>query len=145
MSIKTLKDPGAYAAKYGTRANAAVNDYVAGVNAATGQAAAAAAAADKWQQGVTAASAKAAFITKVNAAGDAAWKAGVASKGQARYGPGVTAGQQKWATSVQKFFAAMKAVSLPPRGLRGSAQNAQISAAIQAALHAAKTGGAPGS
>lgn len=144
MSLKTLKDPGAYASKYATRAQAAVNDYTAGVNASTGQAAAAVAAADKWQQGVSAASAKAAFVAKINAAGDAAWKNGVATKGQARYGPGVAAGQNKWAASVGKFFAAMKGVSLPPRGLRGSAQNAQISATIQAALHAAKTGSTGG-
>jgi hypothetical protein len=144
MSIKTLKDANAYAAKFANRAQAAANDYVAGVQASTGQAAAAAAAADKWQQGVSAASAKAAFVANVNAAGDAMWKAGVQSKGQARYGPGVQAGQNKWAAKVQKFFTALKAVTLPPRGLRGSAQNAQISAAVQAALHAAKTGGAPG-
>ncbi len=144
MSIKTLKDSSAYAAKYATRAGAAVNDYVAGVQGSTGQAAAAAAASDKWQQGVTAAGAKARFAANVAAAGDAGWKAGVAAKGQARYAPGVQAGQQKWATKVQKFFAALKGVSLPPRGLRGSAQNAQISAAVQAALHNAKVGGTGG-
>lgn len=141
MSIKTLKDAGSYAQKYASRAGAAVNDYLAGVNAASGQAAAAAAAADKWQQGVSAPSAKAAFTNNVTAAGDQAWKAGVTAKGQARYAPGVAAGQQKWANSVQKFFATLKGLSLPPRGLRGSAQNAQISAQVQAALHATKTGG----
>lgn len=141
MSIKTLKDAGSYAQKFATRAGAAVNDYVAGVNGATGQAAAAAAAADKWQQGVTAASAKAAFANNVTAAGDAAWKAGVTAKGQARYAPGVQAGQNKWAAKVAKYFAVLKGLSLPPRGLRGSAQNAQISAQVQQALHAAKTGG----
>jgi hypothetical protein len=144
MSIKTLKDAGAYADKFANRAGAAVNDYVTGVNGSTGQAAAAAAAADKWQQGVSAASAKTRFVNNVTAAGDAMWKAGVTSKGQTRYAPGVTAGKQKWANNVQKFFAALKGLSLPPRGLRGSAQNAQISATVQAALHNAKTGGATG-
>jgi hypothetical protein len=144
MSIKTLKDAGAYAEKYSTRASAAVNDFVAGVNATTGQAAAAAAAADKWQQGVSAPSAKASFISNINAAGDQAWKNGVTTKGQARYGPGVAAGKQKWANMVQKFFAALKGTTLPPRGLRGSAQNAQISAQVQSLLHATKTGGAVG-
>lgn len=142
MSIKTLKDAGSYAQKYSTRAGAAVNDYVAGVNGATGQAAAAAAAADKWQQGVSAASAKAAFVNNVNAAGDSAWKAGVASKGQARYAGGVQAGMNKWASKVGKYFAVLKGLSLPPRGLRGSAQNTQISALVATALHNAKTGGA---
>ena len=144
MSIKTLKDAGAYADKFANRAGAAVNDFIAGVNASTGQAAAAAAAADKWQQGVSAASAKAAFVANVTAAGDAMWKVGVNGKGQARYAPGVQAGKQKWANKVQKFFAVLKGLSLPPRGLRGSAQNAQISAQVQAALHATKTGGAAG-
>jgi hypothetical protein len=141
MSIKTLKDAASYANKYSTRAGAAVNDYVAGVQGSTGQAAAAAAAADKWQQGVSAASAKAAFVNNINAAGDAAWKAGVQAKGQARYAGGVQAGMNKWASKVQKYFAVLKGLSLPPRGLRGSAANAQISAQVQAALHAAKTGG----
>lgn len=144
MSIKTLKDSSAYVNKYTTRAGAAVTDYVNGVNGSTGQAAAAAAAADKWQQSVSAPSAKAAFSANVSSAGDAAWKAGVAAKGQARYAPGVQAGGNKWASKVQKFFAVLKGVTLPARGLRGSAQNAQISAIVQAALHAAKTGGAPG-
>lgn len=142
MSIKTLKDASAYSDKYANRAGAAVTDYVNGVNAATGQAAAAAAAADKWQQSVAAPSAKAAFTNNVTAAGDAMWKAGVANKGQARYAPGVQAGKTKWSGKVQKYFAVLKGLSLPPRGLRGSSQNAQISAQVQAALHAAKTGGA---
>lgn len=141
MSIKTLKDASAYADKFANRAGAAVQDYVAGVNGTTGQAAAAAAAADKWQQSVTSAAAKTNFANNVNAAGDAAWKNGVAQKGQARYAPGVAAGKGKWSANVQKYFAVLKGLSLPPRGLRGSAQNAQISATVQAALHAAKTGG----
>lgn len=144
MSIRTLKDATAYADKFANRASAAAPDYAAGVNAATGQAAAAANAADKWQQAVTSASAKANFSTNVTAAGDQAWKNGVAVKGQARYGPGVAAGKGKWASKVQKYFAVLKGLSLPPRGLRGSAQNTQISALVVAALHSAKTGGAPG-
>lgn len=144
MSIKTLKDSSAYVSKYTTRAGAAVTDYVNGVNGVTGQAAAAAAAADKWQQSVSAPSAKSAFSANVSAAGDGAWKAGVVTKGAARYAPGVQAGGNKWAGKVQKFFSALKGATLPARGLRGSAQNAQISAAVQALLHATKTGGAPG-
>jgi len=144
MSIRTLKDASAYAAKFATRAGAAVTDYTAGVNASTGQSAAAAAAADKWQMAVTSAAAKTAFANNVTAAGDQAWKAGVTAKGAARYAPGVQAGQAKWAANVNKYFQVLKGLSLPPRGLRGSAQNTQISAIVVAALHSAKTGGAPG-
>jgi len=144
MSIKTLKDAGSYVTKYTTRAGAAVQDYANGVAGASGQATAAAASADKWQQSVSAPAAKTAFVTNITAAGDTAWKNGVAQKGQARYAPGVQAGGPKWAARVSKFFAALKGLSLPPRGLRGSAANAQISAMVQAALHAAKTGGVPG-
>ena len=141
MSIKTLKDPGSYVTKYTTRASAAVQDYVNGVQGATGQAAAAAGAADKWQQAVATAAAKASFVARLNAAGDQAWKNGVTQKGQARYAPGVQAGGTKWSTGVGKYFAVLKGLSLPARGLRGSAQNAQISAMVQSALHAAKAGG----
>lgn len=140
MSIKTLKDASAYAQKFATRAAAAANDYTNGVAGATGQAAAAANAAQKWQQAVSSPAAVANFANNVTTAGDAAWKAGVAAKGGARYGPGVQAGMNKWANKVSKYFQVLKGLSLPPRGLRGSAQNAQISAAVQAALHAAKTG-----
>lgn len=144
MSIRTLKDASAYADKFANRAGAASPDYAAGVAATTGQAAAAANAADKWQQSVTTAAAKANFSANVTAAGDAAWKTGVQVKGQSRYGPGVAAGKQKWANKVQKYFAVLKSISLPARGLRGSAQNTQISAIVVAALHNAKTGGTPG-
>jgi len=141
MSIRTLKDASAYADKFATRAGAASQDFLTGVQAATGQAAAAAGAADKWQQSVTSAAARNAFVANLNAAGDAAWKAGVANKGASRYAPGVQAGKGKWAAKVQKYFAVLKGLSLPPRGLRGSAQNTQISAMVVAALHNAKTGG----
>lgn len=142
MSLRTLKDPSAYAGKFATRAQNASADYAAGVAGASGQATAAAAAADSWQQSVSSANAKAAFVANVTAAGDAAWKAGVAAKGANRYGPGAAAGQQKWAAKVAKYFSAMKSANLGPRGLRGSPQNVQRSQAIINALHAAKTGGA---
>lgn len=144
MSIKTLKDAGSYVQKYTTRAAAATTDYVNGVQGATGQAAAAAAAVNKWQQAVASPAAAAAFQNNLTAAGDQAWKNGVQQKGQARYAPGVQAGGGKWANKVGKYFAVLKGLSLPARGLRGSAQNAQISAQVQAALHAAKTGATPG-
>jgi hypothetical protein len=144
MSLKTLKDSSAYADKYSNRAGAAQQDYANGVAGATGQAAAAAAAVTKWQAAVASPTAAAAFTANINAAGDGAWKAGVAAKGVVRYGPGVAAGKGKWANKVQKYFTALKGLSLPARGLRGSAQNAQISALVQATLHATKTGGAPG-
>jgi hypothetical protein len=142
MSLRTLKDPTAYASKFATRAQNAATDYANGVAGASGQAAAAAAAADQWQQSVSSPTAKAAFVANVSAAGDAAWKAGVSAKGAGRYGPGAAAGQQKWAAKVQKYFSAMKSVNLGPRGLRGSPQNAARANAIANALHAAKTGGA---
>lgn len=127
-------------AKWNTRANAASGDWVNGVNATTvnpGQAAAAQvavfqsnfiAAIPKWQ-------AKVGNMTLAN------WQQQTVAKGQARYGPGITAGQTKYQTAITKILAAEKSIvsSLPPRGNRS--QNIQRSVAFQEAMGAAADAG----
>lgn len=140
MPIK-MKDPGTLAQKYSTRASAAATDYANGVASASGQAAAAVAAADTWGAAVSAPSAKALFVKHLNAAGDAAWQAGVKSKGASRYPQGVQTGAPKWATNVAPYFAALASLNLPPRGLRRSAQNFARVQAVDTALAAVKTQG----
>lgn len=141
MALK-VKDPSAASTKWANRAGAAQPDYQTGVMNTTGQAQAAVSAADTWQQSVAAASAKTQFIKNLQAAGDAAWQAGVKNKGAARYAQGVSVAKDKYAAKVTPYFAALASLNLPPRGLRRSAQNYARVQAVGTALAAVKTGGA---
>jgi len=136
----TMKDPNSLAQKYSTRASAAAQDYANGVAATTGQAAAAAAAVATWQAAVNSPSAAKAFTTNLQKAGDAAWQMGVKNKGAGRYAQGVQNGATKWATNVAPYFSALSALSLPARGLRGSAQNISRVQAVDTSLHNVKVG-----
>lgn len=138
MAIK-VKDPGTVANKWSTRAQGAVNDYKAGAaSPKQSQSAAAVAAAPLWQQAVQSPAALAAFTAGLNKAGDQGWLAGVNNKGAARYAGGITAGLQKFTNNITPFLQAISAINLPPKGLRGSAQNIQRVAAIAQALHSLK-------
>lgn len=138
MPIK-VKDPGTVATKWSTRAQGAVNDYKAGAQAPKQpQNAAALASAPLWQQAVTSAAALNAFQAGLRAAGDAGWLNGVMNKGAARYPGGITAGVAKFTANITPFLQAIAGLSLPAKGIRGSAQNIQRVAVIAAALHSLK-------
>lgn len=109
------------AAKWVQRASAAAQTYTTAVATSNvDQAGLAAAAQPLWAAGVQLAAANNTFATGVQKAGTASWKAGVASKGSARYSGGVTAGQPKYATNVAPYLAALSNLTLPPRGVKGS-------------------------
>lgn len=138
MAIK-VKDPTTVANKWSARAQGAVNDYAAGAaSPKQSQSASAIASADLWQQAVTGPGAKSAFTSGLSKAGDQGWLNGVNTKGKARYAGGITAGMTKFQTNIAPFLQAIAGVNLPPKGLRGSAQNIQRVAAIAAALHSLK-------
>lgn len=138
MPIK-VKDPTTVANKWSTRAQGAVNDYAAGAaSPKQSQSASAIAAAPLWQQAVASPAAAAAFTSGLNKAGDQGWLNGVNTKGKARYAGGITAGMSKFQTNIAPFLSAIAAVTLPAKGLRGSAQNIQRVAVIAAALHSLK-------
>lgn len=128
-------------AKWNTRANAASGDWATGINNVTvnpGQAAAA--QGDVWQANVIASRPK--WQAAVGNMDLAAWKSQTTTKGQARYGPGITAGQQKYQAKITKILATEKAIvsGLPPRGNR--AQNIQRSVQFQEQMGAAADQGA---
>lgn len=138
MPIK-VKDPAASAQKYITNTANAVNAYKAGVQAPkTSQSAAAIAAAGTWQQAVQSPQAKAAFTSGLNRAGDQAWMNGALNKGAARYPQGTQLAAPKWQSNVQPYLQVIASQNLPPRGIRGAAQNWQRSQALGQALHQAK-------
>lgn len=127
-------------AKWNTRAGAATQDWVNGIQATTtnpGPAAAAnvagfqqnfIAAIPKWQ----------AAMGNLNLA---TWQATTVAKGQPRYAQGVTAGQTKYQTKITKILAVEKQIvaTLPARGNR--AQNIARSTAFQEAMGAAADAG----
>ena len=138
MAIK-VKDPATVSAKWSTRAQGAVNDYKAGVQSPKqSQNAAAIAAAPLWQQAVTSPAALNAFQAGLRAAGEQGWLNGALNKGAARYPGGITAGVGKFSANITPFLQAIAGLSLPAKGIRGSAQNIQRVAAVASALHSLK-------
>jgi hypothetical protein len=138
MAIK-VKDPSTVAAKWTTRASAAVNDYKAGAaSPKASQSQSAIAAAPLWQQAVTSPAAMNAFQSGLRTAGDQGWLNGVNNKGAARYPQGIAAGQQKFQNNITPFLQVIAGLNLPQKGLRGSAQNLQRVATVAQALHTAK-------
>jgi len=91
-----------------------------------------------YEAGVTQAIAKKRFGKGVKAAGDDTWQRGATEKGTARWGPGVTLAQDKYARNFAPFRDAIERVTLPPRFARRDPRNLQRVAAIVNALSAAK-------
>jgi hypothetical protein len=138
MAMK-VKDISMVSTKYVNRASAAAADYNAGVQASSGQAAAAIAAIPLWVQAVTAPSASARMSAGLQKSGDAGWKDGVAKKGQQNYPNGIRAGANKYTTNVQPYLQVLAGYSFQQaKGLRGSAQNAARSTEVQVLLHTAR-------
>jgi hypothetical protein len=138
MPIK-VKDPTASAAKYTNNTANAVAAYKAGVQSPKqSQSAAAIAAAPVWQQAVNSSAALAAFKSGLTKAGDAAWVAGALNKGADRYPVGTRLAAPKWQANVTPYLQIISSFNLPPKGIRGAAQNWQRSQALGLALHQAK-------
>jgi hypothetical protein len=135
MPIK-VKDPATSAQKYVTNTANAVNAYKAGVQSPKqSQSAAAVAAAGNWQQAVNSPQALAAFKSGLTKAGDTAWVNGALNKGAARYPQGTQLAAPKWQQNVQPYLQTIASFNLPPKGIRGAAQNWQRSQALGQALH----------
>jgi len=135
MAIK-VKDPGTTAGKWDNNAGNATQSYVAGINSPKqSQSAAAAAAGPRWQSAVQDPAALTRFTNHVSKGGDAAWSAGALGKGKDRYAGGIHAAKNKYQTNVSPYLAAIAGVTLPDKGIRGSAQNYNRVAAVGNALH----------
>ena len=138
----TVKSIAAATTKWAARANAAIQDYTNGVaGTQKDQAALAEAAEPTWAAGVALAAQNHTFSRGLARAGTAGWKAGVASKGATRYGPGVQASQGKYTARFGPFLQLIAGLSLTPRFPRGDPRNQQRSVDVQVALHKARAGG----
>lgn len=136
-----VKNASNISAKWSTRAQAATQDYVNGT-AGVSQAQPAIDAVSTWQAAVASPTAAKMFTTGLQASGDSGWQNGVKNKGAARYGPGVQAGAAKYQSGVAPYIAALQNLTLPPRGMRRSAQNMARVQSVVTAMIQVKTGGA---
>lgn len=137
---KTL-DPNAIATKWQQRASAATSAYTSGAqNPKADWATATAAAEPNYDAGVQQAISRKAFSNGAKKAGTASWQAGITNKGATRYGPGVTLGQNKYATDIAPYLQTISSTltTLPARGPSGSAQNIQRVQTLDTALAAKK-------
>lgn len=117
--------------RWSRRAAAAQVDYQSGVQAAAGTwQPGAAAGAQNYATGVNAAVASGAFAKGVQRAGDGKWVDRSVKLGPARFASGVQVAQPAYEAGVQPIWQRVSALTLPPKGPRGSAQNYQRPALV---------------
>lgn len=124
------------AEKFARRGQAAQQDYEAGVEGASDSdwQQGSESGAQNWASGVQDAIANDAFARGVRNP-SASWKERTLELGTGRFGQGIQASQGKYATAIQPFFDALEALSLPPRGPRGSGENFNRSQTVGQRLH----------
>jgi len=122
------------AARWSQNFGAAGPRWAAGIDAVTtAPGVAAAAAQDRYIQGVNSNASK--WAAKTAAVPLQVWKDVAKTKGQGRLASGAQAGLSKYQTAIQKVLDAEKSIigGLPPRGT--VEQNIQRSSAFQLAMH----------
>jgi hypothetical protein len=136
MEIKPLNR---IAEKWGANSALAGDSYREGVQSPRRSWAAAAAGADDARRaGLAEADARNAFVTGVNAAGDAKWKNNATILGPARFRQGVQNAKPAFSAGFSKYHSVISGVTLPPRGPKGSPENIERVRAIADALHSAR-------
>ncbi len=112
------------AKKWATVTPGRTPDFEAGVREPrTDWAQATKAAEPAWKSGVQGAIAAGSFGKGVTRAGTPAWQEATLAKGVARWGPGVTLAEDKYARGFAPFRDAIERVNLPPRGPRRDPRN----------------------
>lgn len=125
--------------KSNASASEARTSYTEGVQSPRRSWAASAAGADQARKdGLAAADARGAFVSGVQAAGDAKWKARAASVGPSRFSQGVQGAQSDYQSGFAPYHAVISGTTLPPRGPKGSPENIDRVRVISEALHGAK-------
>ena len=139
--MPVVKDAAVIAEKWARVTPGRTPDYLQGIqNPRYSWAASAAAAEPNYKTGVTEAATRGAFSKGVKAAGDAKWQRNSLAKGQTRYAEGVAVGQPDYLAGVAPYIEVIRSTVLPPRFPRGSPQNIQRVAVLNAALRKRKTG-----
>lgn len=125
--------------KWANRAGAASSDYASGVQTTTkDQAGRAIAAKAIYQTALQESFARDAYAKGLQKAGTAKWKTKASEIGSLRYGSGVSAAVNDYATNSGIYDNARKAADALPRGVKGSETNLARVKAVTTALRAEK-------
>jgi len=117
--------------RWARRAAAAQQDYLTGVQGASGKwQPAAKAGASNYATGVQAAVAAGSFGKGVDKAGDAKWLDRATKLGPSRFAGGVQVAQPAYEAGVSPLWTRVAALTLPARGPKGAAQNYQRPALV---------------
>ncbi len=81
------------------------------------------------------------FEKGVEKAGTAKWQSKAVEKGTQRFGPGVQAAQQDYATAIAPYLAVIESTTLPPRFPKGDPRNLLRVTAMAEALRKKKLSG----
>lgn len=140
MAIR-IKDVGSIASKFKTRAQAASNDYAQGV-AGAGQdwEVNTKASEPNYEAGVTQAIGQKRFGKGVAAAGAAKYVDNATKLGPQRFQTGIAQAESAYAKGVAPHLDAMRNLTLPPRGPKGSPQNQERANIVAARNRAIKVG-----
>ena len=141
MAIQ-MKSMDQIAEKWSRRASGASADYQAGTSTPRRSWAQATEASEAaYEQGIQGAISRKAFGKGVRRAGDGKWSRGVQEKGVARYGPGVAAARDDYASGFAPYAQVLSSLSLPAKGPKGDPRNLARVAKVTEALHAKKVSG----
>lgn len=136
-----MKTAAESAKKFVQNAGAAVEFYTKGAESTQkDQSAAAIAAKGAYAAGVQKGIARGAYEKGLSKSGKQGWLTGVKTKGANRFGEGVAASSDRYATESGKYDGARQAGSNLPRGPRGSAENYTRSSTVGKALNALRVG-----
>ena len=137
--MAAIKSMAAIAAKWGRVTPGRSADYEEGVRSPRKDwATAAANASGAWEEGVTQAASEGRFASGVREAGSEKWQRKAVEVGAQRWGPGVRAAQDDYASGFGKFRDVIERTPLPPRYPKGDPRNIERVRAIAEALHNAK-------
>ena len=140
MAIKT-KPITEVTQKWAQRASAAAPEYQKGIQAPSEDWSSQTKASETaYEAGIQDSISRKAFGKGVTKAGTEKWQRKSQAVGPARYGTGVSAGQQDFSAEFGPYLDAIGRVSLPPRGRRGDPNNLERVRVIANALHTQKTG-----
>ena len=129
--MANIKDLTKSSDKWMRRAAVAGPDYESGIrNPRRPWAEASLGAEDNYKSGVVAAANAGRYGRGVKAAGNEKWQKNAIAKGPSRFAEGVALAQDAWETGFKPYQDAIRAITLPPRGPKGSPQNLQRVAAM---------------
>lgn len=94
-----------------------------------------------YESGITTAITQKRFSKGVQKAGDTKWQTNAVTKGGARFGPGVQAGQSAYEAGFSPYAQVIESTTLPPRYAKGDPRNLDRVKAMAQALRAKKVSG----